>query len=205
MKKQILLATSNQNKVREMKDDLLIFFDDVLSLKDVNLTIDVEETGTTFLENSKIKASDVSLKTNIPVLGDDSGLEIDVLDGRPGIYSARFLQNESYETKCKELLKLLKDKDSREASFPCALTYIDKVNRIEKQFVGKCNGKIVDTYQECKYGFGYDPIFYSYEANDIFGNIPKEEKFKYSHRGKAVKMLLDFLKEVYHEGNIRNR
>lgn len=194
MKKQLILATTNRNKVFEMKDHLSSFFDEILSLSDVGLNIDVEETGLTFLENSKIKALDISLKTSIPVLADDSGLSIDALNGFPGLYSARFMEDSPYEEKCNEILKMMKDKGNREANYTCAITYIDKENKVEKQFVGICYGKIIDSYTKGKYGFGYDPIFYSYEAKDIFSNIKEEEKFKYSHRGKAIREFLSYLK-----------
>lgn len=195
--KKIIIATSNKNKIKEMKDFLSTFFDEVLSLDDVKLNIDAIEDGSSFLENSLIKGKDISLKTDIPVLSDDSGLSINCLGGFPGIYSARFMEDKSYKEKCLTILDMMKDKKDRTAFFSCALTFIDKKRNIQKQFLAKAEGEIVKEYHEYEYGFGYDPIFFSYEANAIFASINPDEKFKYSHRGKANRMLIEFLKENY--------
>lgn len=194
---KIIIATSNKNKVKEMKQYLSSFFDEVLSLDDVNLKINAIEDGSSFLENSLIKGKDICLKTDIPVLSDDSGLSINSLDGFPGIYSARFMEDKSYKEKCLAILDMMKNKDDRTAFFSCALTFIDKNRNIQKQFLAKTEGEIVNTYNEYEYGFGYDPIFYSYEAKAIFASIPTDEKFKYSHRGKANRLLVEYLKEYY--------
>ena len=194
---KIIIATSNKNKVKEMKQYLSSFFDEVLSLDDVNLKINAIEDGSSFLENSLIKGKDICLNTDIPVLSDDSGLSINSLDGFPGIYSARFMEDKSYKEKCLAILDMMKNKDDRTAFFSCALTFIDKNRNIQKQFLAKTEGEIVNTYNEYEYGFGYDPIFYSYEAKAIFASIPTDEKFKYSHRGKANRLLVEYLKEYY--------
>ena len=194
---EVIIATTNQNKVKEMIGYLSHFFKNVYSLKDVGINIDIEETGKTFKENSHIKAKTISSLISKPIIADDSGLSIDELDGFPGIFSARFLEDKSYEDKCLAILEKMKDITNRKASFTCAITYIDENRNIDETFIGKCDGAILKEYKKAEYGFGYDPIFYSCEAKDCFGNLPKEEKFRYSHRGKALHLLSDFLKETY--------
>lgn len=197
MKNKVVIATSNKHKFAEMQECLISIFDVVYSLTDLGISIDAEETGSTFLENSKIKALDISRKVNLPVIADDSGLSICSLNDFPGIYSSRFMENESYENKCKEIIRLLEDKIDRSAYYTCAITFIDKKRDIFKQIERRSEGCIVKEYKKREHGFGYDPIFFSDEAGEIFGNISTEEKFKYSHRGKAIRDLVSFLRELY--------
>jgi len=197
MDKIILFATSNENKIREIKEMLLPLGFKVLCLKDVNLSIEAEETSATFEGNSFIKANDIASRCSYPVLADDSGLSIVALNGFPGVHSARFMEGHPYKEKCLSLIKMLVGKDNREAYYTDCLTFIDKKKNIVKSFVGKTFGEITKTYDDnAKFGFGYDPIFYSYDLNKTFGQSTSEEKDKISHRGKALKQLLDYLKTI---------
>jgi len=188
MDKIILFATSNENKIREIKEMLLPLGFKVLCLKDVNLSIEAEETSATFEGNSFIKANDIASRCSYPVLADDSGLSIVALNGFPGVHSARFMEGHPYKEKCLSLIKMLVGKDNREAYYTDCLTFIDKKKNIVKLFVGKTFGEITKTYD--------DPIFYSYDLNKTFGQSTPEEKDKISHRGKALKQLLDYLKTI---------
>ena len=197
----IIFATHNQNKFDEMKEIIKKIPEmenwNVISMTEAGITEEIVEDGDTYEENALIKARFVCQETGLPALADDSGTEIDALYGAPGIYSARFMEDKSYKEKCLAILDMMKNKDDRTAFFSCALTFIDKNRNIQKQFLAKTEGEIVNTYNEYEYGFGYDPIFYSYEAKAIFASIPTDEKFKYSHRGKANRLLVEYLKEYY--------
>ena len=193
-KKIIVLATSNQHKVTEMNFLLSKYGYKIISLSDLNLKIDKEETGKTFQENALIKARDISSKTNYPVLADDSGLSINALNGFPGIYSARFLGDATDKEKCDALNEKLKDFQDKSCSFFCALAYIDKTNNIEKVFLGETKGRLMPKYDENAIDkFGYDPCFYSLDLGKTFGMSTPEEKASVSHRSRAINKLIDFL------------
>lgn len=193
---KIIFATSNEHKVQEVKEMLIAIGVKVLSLNDVGLHIDSKETGITFEENSHIKALDISKKTDVPVIADDSGLCIDAFHGFPGAFSARFLEGHSYIEKQKEILNMLEDIDVRDAHFTCAVTYINKAKKIDRTFVSNVPGKIIREFDEegQKGGFGYDPIFYSIELKKTFGRASEEEKNAVSHRGRAIAEFVKFLK-----------
>ena len=155
--KELILATTNQGKLKEIKAMLKDIDIDVLSMKDVlDQEIDIEETGTTFKENALIKASTIAKIVNKPVLADDSGLEVDALDKQPGIYSSRFLgEDTSYDIKNQYIIDAIKGKE-RSARFVCAMALVipDKEPIIiEETMEGLINDKI-----EGENGFGYDPI-----------------------------------------------
>jgi XTP/dITP diphosphohydrolase len=191
--REIVIATSNQNKLKEFSRMLEPFGYKVLSLKDVNVSIDVEETGKTFEENSYLKASCIASK--LPgkiVIADDSGLEVHALNNFPGIYSARFMEGRPYSEKCLEIIKRLEGKKDRSANFTCAVTLLNFDKEVHC-FVGKAYGKIADQIRG-QDGFGYDPIFISDELNKTFGEASGEEKDSVSHRGQAFRQLEDFLK-----------
>ena len=192
--KEIILASNNQNKLREMKAKLGAFGIEVMSQKEAGINIDVEETGTTFEENAILKASTIYDITKKPVIADDSGLEIDYLDGAPGVYSHRFAgENATDADRINKVLTLLKDapEEKRTARFHCCICLIDEEG--EKHiFHGIAEGKI--GYEPIgENGFGYDPIFI-YEGN-TFAQLSGEEKNEVSHRGRAISQLVDFLKE----------
>ena len=193
--KEIIVASTNQGKIKEIKAMLKDIDIEVLSKKDVlEQELEIEETGTTFKENALIKAQTIANIVNKPVLADDSGLEVDALDKQPGIYSARFLgADTSYNIKNQYIIDALKDKE-RTARFVCALALVipgQEPILIEETMEGLINDKI-----EGANGFGYDPIFYFPPCQMTSAMMSMEEKNKYSHRAKALKKLYTILKEI---------
>ncbi|HIX82474.1 MULTISPECIES: RdgB/HAM1 family non-canonical purine NTP pyrophosphatase [unclassified Thomasclavelia] len=193
--KELIVASTNQGKLKEIRAMLKDINIEVLSMKDVlNEEIDIEETGTTFKENALIKASTIAKIVNKPVLADDSGLEVDALDKQPGVYSARFLGHDtSYDIKNQYIIDALKDKD-RTARFVCAMALVIPGQEpiiIEETMEGLINDKI-----EGENGFGYDPIFYFPPCKMTSAMMSMEEKNKHSHRAKALKKLYAILKEM---------
>ena len=193
--KEIIVASTNQGKIKEIKAMLKDIDIEVLSMKDVlEQELEIEETGTTFKENALIKAQTIANIVNKPVLADDSGLEVDALDKQPGIYSARFLgADTSYNIKNQFIIDALKDKE-RTARFVCALALVipgQEPILIEETMEGLINDKI-----EGANGFGYDPIFYFPPCQMTSAMMSMEEKNKYSHRAKALKKLYTILKEI---------
>ncbi|MFA6861689.1 MAG: RdgB/HAM1 family non-canonical purine NTP pyrophosphatase [Bacilli bacterium] len=197
MKRTIVFATSNKNKVKEVKEMLAPLDIDLLTLKDLNLEITAIETETTFEGNALIKARDIASKCSYPVLADDSGLSIEAFGGFPGVHSARFMEGQPYPDKCQALIRMLENDRDRKASYFDAMVYIDSAKKIEKTVVGRTDGEITKTYDEnAPYGFGYDPIFYSYELKKTFGRSTPSEKDSISHRGRALQQMLDFLRTL---------
>ena len=193
--KEIIVASTNQGKIKEIKAMLKDIDIEVLSMKDVlEQELEIEETGTTFKENALIKAKTIANIVNKPVLADDSGLEVDALDKQPGIYSARFLgADTSYNIKNQYIIDALKDKE-RTARFVCAMALVipgQEPILIEETMEGLINDKI-----EGANGFGYDPIFYFPPCQMTSAMMSMEEKNKYSHRAKALKKLYTILKEI---------
>ena len=193
--KELIVASTNQGKLKEIRAMLKDINIEVLSMKDVlNEEIDIEETGTTFKENALIKASTIAKIVNKPVLADDSGLEVDALDKQPGVYSARFLGHDtSYDIKNQYIIDALKDKD-RTARFVCEMALVIPGQEpiiIEETMEGLINDKI-----EGENGFGYDPIFYFPPCKMTSAMMSMEEKNKHSHRAKALKKLYAILKEM---------
>lgn len=198
--KEIVMATNNAGKVKEMQalfDELDI---KVLALNDVfSEPIDVEENGTTFEENAIIKAQTISQMINQVVIADDSGIEIDALDKKPGVESARFLGHEtSYEYKNNYILNLLKDRTDRSARYVCAMA-IAIPNKETIVFRETMEGEIA--YEpKGENGFGYDPIFYFPPTKKTGAEMSLEEKNKYSHRAKATRHVLEVVKEMKNNG-----
>lgn len=193
--KELIVATTNQGKLKEIRKMLKDIDIEVLSMNDVlNQQINIEENGSTFKENAYIKAKTISDLVNKPVLADDSGLEVDALDKQPGIYSARFLgEDTSYDIKNQYIIDALKGKE-RTARFVCAMALVipgQEPILIEETMEGLINDKI-----EGENGFGYDPIFYFPPCKMTSAMMSMEEKNKYSHRGKALKKLYSILKEI---------
>lgn len=187
---KLIIATNNPGKAKEFELLFADFDETVLSLKDLPESIDVKETGTTFHENAKLKAEAVSSLTGETVISDDSGLMIDALDGRPGVYSARFAGSEKNDqANIEKVLSLMKHvpEADRRAQFVTVLA-ISMPGSETRYIEGKCEGVISETLQG-KGGFGYDPIFYVPEKNKTFAEMSQEEKNEISHRGKAMKQL----------------
>ena len=192
---KLIIASGNKGKVREYKELLRdCGFDEVLSLKDAGITCEPEETGSTFEENAAIKARalfELIKGTGAAALADDSGLEVDALDGEPGVYSARWLGLNDDKAKNDELIKKQKKKTGRERSarFVCVIHFI-KADGSEITVRGECEGEIgFEPLGEN--GFGYDPIFMFGDRS--FAQIGAEEKNAVSHRGKALRKLVSEL------------
>lgn len=197
LNKTIIVASNNANKVREIKEVLSDFPFEIKSLKEAGIDVDVDETGSTFHENAYIKASEVyKIAKGAITLADDSGLSVDTLNGAPGVYSARFAGEHGNDKKNNDkLLSLLKGKkmDERKAKFVCALVLmIDEKNVISVQ--GEVEGYI-GFEEKGKDGFGYDPLFYIPEYKKTFAEMSPEMKNSMSHRGKALELLRNKMKE----------
>lgn len=192
---KIVLATHNKGKVSELCDMLKPLNIQVVSAADLNLP-DVEETGETFEENARLKADQLSKICGLPCLADDSGLCVNALNGRPGVYSARYAPNRDFDKGMDMLLKEMKDSgsDDRSAYFACVMAFAVP-HEETKIFEGRVNGKITES-KEGKGGFGYDPIFIPDGFNKTFGDFDKDEKNKISHRGNACKKFLSYLESL---------
>lgn len=191
---RIILATNNKNKVKEVSDVLSPFGIEVCSPKDLNLVVgDVVEDGTNYYENALIKAKNVSKLTDLPVIADDSGLEVEAMDNKPGLRSARFADEcGGHDKAIQKILDHLKDKDNRNAKFVCNIVLVN-VGKEPLLFEGIAPGYI-DVEPRGKNGFGYDPIFIAKETNLSYGLMSEEDKNKSSHRGRALIKLLDYLR-----------
>ncbi|MDD9195956.1 XTP/dITP diphosphatase [Aliivibrio sp. S3MY1] len=194
---KIVLATGNQGKVREMADVLSDFGFDVVAQSEFNVS-DVAETGTTFIENAIIKARHAAKETGLPAIADDSGLEVDALNGAPGVYSARYSGESA--TDQKNIDKMLAAMDGipaekRTARFHCVLVLMKHENDPTPLIChGSWEGHIT-TEQQGENGFGYDPIFWVSEDNCSSAELEPARKKQLSHRGKALKKLFAALKE----------
>ena len=191
---KILIVTSNKNKVKEFKEMLEPLGYEVSSLLDQDPIPQIPETGTTFGENASQKAEYGRDHYHCWTVADDSGLCIEALDNQPGINSARYLGHDtSYDYKNKVILEKMKDKTDRSAAFHCAIA-LAIPGQETKVFEGIFNGQIAKEITGNN-GFGYDPIFYIPSLNKTSAQLTPEEKNEISHRGKATKMLLAYLKD----------
>ena len=186
----IIIASGNKDKIREFKEILPNY--EIKSLEDIGFSEDIEETGTTFIENAIIKAKRVSeyLKEQdvfSDVIAEDSGICCNGLDGRPGVYSARYAGNHDDQANRDKLRKDLQDKDHT-AYFNCTIVvyYPDETHKV---FVGKTYGTIIEE-EKGDTSFGYDCIFLSKDLNKTFGEATEEEKNSVSHRGRAINEML---------------
>lgn len=190
----ILLATNNKNKLYELEKLLEPFFINVYSLSDLNIQVQIEETGKSFYENASLKAKGYFQIAKIPTLADDSGLEIDALNKEPGVLSARY-GNEKFTDQERNEYILSKMKNVadylRTAKFVCVLAFMYDENSPLQFYEGIVEGKIL--YQpRGKNGFGYDPIFEEIRTKKSFAELSLEEKNRISHRAKAFeKFILD--------------
>lgn len=194
--KKIIFATSNEGKMDEIRAIMDDIDAELLSLKDIGLNPDIDENGKTFEENAIIKAQAVCKISGQVVLADDSGLEVDYLNKAPGIYSARFLGEDTpYSIKNSYILDKIKDAkgEERSARFVCVIACAFPDGRVVTR-TGTVEGYISDKI--CgENGFGYDPIFYVPEYQCTTAQMPAELKNKISHRGKALEAMKDVLKE----------
>ena len=200
MMKEIIMATNNAGKVKEMQSLFAELNIKVLALKDVfSEPIDVEENGTTFEENAIIKAETISKMINQVVIADDSGIEIDAMGKKPGVESARFLGHDtSYDYKNQYILDLLKNETNRAARYVCAMA-IAIPGKDTVVFRETMEGEIAYEAKGTN-GFGYDPIFFFPPTNKTGAEMSLEEKNLYSHRAKATRHVLDLVKEMTNNG-----
>lgn len=194
---KILIATTNQGKVQEIRNLVKGLPALFLSLSEVPDIPEVLEDGTTFEENALKKAREMAYSTGIVTLADDSGLCVDALDGRPGVHSARYAgEDASDEEKYLRVLEEMQDvpDSERSARFVCAVALVAPDGE-EKLFRGVCEGRITREPRGSS-GFGYDPIFYFEEAGCTFAQMDQESKNRVSHRGRALREFAEFLRKL---------
>lgn len=191
MLKELVFATNNTHKVEEVTHAVVTQFK-ILSLKDIGFDDEIEETGTTFKENASIKTNFIYKKYKRNCFGDDSGLEIEALNGEPGVFSARYAgEHGNHEANMARVLDHLQNVKNRKAQFKTVISLI--LEGKEYWFEGIVPGTI-RTVKAGKQGFGYDPIFQPNGYEVTFAEMPLSEKNKISHRGRAMAKLIDFLK-----------
>lgn len=201
---KIVFATNNQHKLQEIRDILGSEFE-IVSLKDIGCDVDIPETGNTLEENAMQKAQYVYDHYNLSCFADDTGLEVEALNGEPGVHSARYAEGTDHDSEANmaKLLRKLEGKDNRKARFrtvialiqkldvcPCGCTSIKKVNRFE----GIVDGSIA-TEKHGTAGFGYDPIFVPEGYDKSFAELGESIKNGISHRARAVAKLAEYLKQ----------
>ena len=195
MSEKFVLATHNPGKLKEMSDILARFGVEVVSPGDLGITVDVEETGTTFAENAMLKAKAICAAAKLPAIADDSGLCVDALNGGPGVYPARY-GGEGLDDKGRYTLLLnnMRGQTTRAAHFTCSIACAFP-NGDTLTAEGRCDGTIAFAPMG-EGGFGYDPVFFVPEKAKTFGQLTAEEKSTISHRGKALKSFAEKL-ETY--------
>ncbi|MFT7421690.1 MAG: XTP/dITP diphosphohydrolase [Arcticibacterium sp.] len=190
MKKTICLASNNPHKVIELKELLESSFE-IKTLSDIGCVEDIEETADSMEGNSLVKANHVFENYGLNCIADDSGLEVDALNGEPGVFSARYAgEHGNHEKNMSKLLKNLKGKTNRKARFRTVVTLILDGDRTI--FEGMVEGRIIEE-RRGKHGFGYDPIFVPDGQELTFAQMTMEQKIPKSHRGRAVEKLIIFL------------
>jgi len=195
--RKFIVATKNKGKIKEIEKILVGLPLDVISMEQVGIYSDIEESGSTFEENALIKAQELHKLTGEMVMADDSGLEVDYLNGAPGVYSARFAgERATDEDRNCKLLNLLDGVpfEKRKARFVCAIAVVlpDGKSFIEK---GICDGYIALTPQGSN-GFGYDPLFYIPEYDMTMAQLDPDIKNRISHRAKALRAMVEKLKKI---------
>lgn len=190
MQEKIVLASNNSHKIAELKK--MFPNENILPMSEVGFTEEIEENGTTFLENSLIKARAVAefLKKKgivASVVADDSGLCVDALDGRPGVYSARYAKEHDDKANRQKLLQEMKGKRNRSAHYVCVIVKLFPNGRCV-HVEGKTYGRILEK-ELGENGFGFDPLFYSNDLKKTFAQATNDEKNSVSHRGRAIEAL----------------
>lgn len=190
---KLVFATNNNHKLKEVKQ-LLPDSIELLSLKDIDCDDDIAETGSTIRDNAFIKARYIYEKFGMNCFADDTGLEVDALDGRPGVYSARFAgPSGRSEQNIEKLLTELKGIENRKANFRTAISLM--IDGVETTFEGIINGAIT-SFESGDKGFGYDPVFLPDGYDKTFAQMSDIEKNSISHRGIAVKKLVEYLEKI---------
>ena len=189
---KLVFATNNPNKLKEVKE-ILPNTIELLSMKDIQCFDEIEETETTLEGNAQLKADYITQKFGYNCFADDTGLEVEILKGKPGVYSARFAGKTcNSENNMQKLLAKLKNKTNRKAQFRTAISL--NLNEEKFLFEGICKGEIL-TKKQGEKGFGYDPIFKPENHTASFAEMSSVEKNSISHRGIAIEKLVAFLSE----------
>ena len=191
---RLVFATNNKHKLSEMSS-ILGDKIELLSLKDINCDVDIPETADTLEGNAILKSEFIYNNYNINCFADDTGLEVEALNGEPGVYSARYAEGESHDSMAnmKKLLSKLENVENRSAQFRTVISLI--LDGKKYVFEGIVKGRISKERKGDK-GFGYDPIFIPEGYDNSFAELGEDVKNKISHRAKAVEKLIDFLKEL---------
>lgn len=192
--KELILASNNAHKVEEIKSILEDYR--ILTLKDINYTEEIVEDGTTFEENALIKARTICKYSGKTAISDDSGLSVDLLDGRPGVYSARYSKEQTDEKNIEKVLLELNGQKSK-AKFVSVIALV-KSDGTELTFRGECHGEIIFEKRGTN-GFGYDPIFYVPSLDKTFAELSAEQKNSISHRKQSLEKFSQYLKEESNE------
>lgn len=190
---KLVFASNNKNKIAEIKQ-MLPKTIELLSLEDIGCTEDIPETADSIEENAILKANYVTQKYGYPCFADDTGLEVEILNGEPGVYSARYAgEQKNADDNMNKLLNNLKDKKNRMAQFKTIITL--NINNEQHLFEGIIKGEIISEKRGIK-GFGYDPIFVPKGFSTTFAEMEMSEKAKLSHRGIATRKLISFLETL---------
>ncbi len=191
--KKLVIATGNPGKVREIKEILANAYDEIVSLADEGIRADIVEDADSFSGNAAKKALEISRLVNSDVLADDSGLCVDGLGGRPGVYSARYSASGTDEDNNQKLMREVSalDKAGRKASYVCAIA-LARNGKVFYSCEGKCHGEII-LEPRGSGGFGYDPYFFLKEYGETFGEMDPAEKNRISHRAAALQFVKEFL------------
>lgn len=193
---KIIFASNNKNKVQEIQNQVSNSIQ-IITLDEIGCTEDIAETGNTLEENAIIKANYITQKYGLPCFADDTGLEIDALNGEPGVYSARYAgEDKNVDKNMNLVLEKLNNSTNRKAQFKTVIAL--NINNQQHLFTGIVEGEIRNEKTGTN-GFGYDPIFEPENLGKTFAEMSLEEKNKLSHRGRAVEQLIEFL------GNLENK
>lgn len=187
----ILFATNNLHKLKEVQDILPNL--KVVSLKDMNIKVDPDENGTTYEENALIKAREIAKYTDLPVLADDSGLEIESMPNELGLHTARFHKELTQEEKNKLVVKTLEGKENRNAKFVCCAVLL--INSKEYKYTYECHGSI-STELRGTGGFGFNPVFIPNGFDITYAEMDDDTKYSISHRGVAMRKLVELVLEA---------
>lgn len=195
--KKLLIGTNNPGKVRELMAILGELPMEAVTLNDVGLELDVEETGATYAENAQLKADAFARASGLITLADDSGLEVEALGGAPGVFSARYaghgMDDATRRAKLKQALRGVPP--PRIARFRCVVAVAQPSNRVDL-FEGVCEGEII-LEERGSNGFGYDPIFFMPEYGRTMAELPDDLKNQVSHRARAARAALPFLQQLF--------
>ncbi len=197
--RKLLVASTNDGKIKEIREQLKSFDFEIIALEKFPQLLDIKEDGKSFKENALKKAGVSAEETGFLTLADDSGLEVDALDGRPGIYSARFSgKNASDEENNEKLLEELEGvpKEKRSARFRCVMAIYDPENGYKSTVSGKCEGRILESPQG-ENGFGYDPLFFVNSEKKAMAELSSDKKNEISHRAVALNKMKKVIKERF--------